>query len=69
MKKYFVYIMASKTKVLYIGMTDVIQRRIFENRSGLVEGFTKRYNVNKLVYYESQPDLESAIKREKQLKN
>ena len=61
--------MASKTKVLYVGMTDILARRVFEHKSGLVEGFTKSYNVNKLVYYESQPDLESAIKREKQLKN
>ena len=50
-------------------MTDILARRIFEHKSGLVEGFSKRYNVNKLVYYESQTDLESAIKREKQLKN
>ena len=65
MKSYFVYILASKNKVLYVGMTDILQRRIFEHKSGLIEGFTKRYNVNKLVYYESQSDLESAIKREK----
>jgi len=69
MKSYFVYIMASKTKVLYVGMTDILARRVFEHKSGLVDGFTKRYNVNKLVYFESQPDLESEIKREKQLKN
>lgn len=50
-------------------MTDVLTRRIFEHKSGLVEGFTKRYNVHKLVYYESQPNLKSAVKREKQLKN
>jgi len=69
MKKYFVYILSSKKKVLYVGMTDILQRRTYEHKVGLVEGFTKRYNVDKLVYYESQPDLESAIKREKQLKN
>ena len=69
MKNYYVYILSSKNKVLYVGMTDVLARRIFEHKSGLVEGFTKKYNVNKLVYQESQPDLESAIKREKQLKN
>ncbi len=69
MKSYFVYILSSKTKVLYVGMTDNLSRRIFEHKSGLVVGFTKRYNVNMLVYYESQPDLKSAIKREKQLKN
>ncbi len=69
MKKYFVYILSSKNKVLYVGMTDNLSRRIFEHKQRLVEGFTKKYNVNILVYYESQPDLESAIKREKQLKN
>ena len=50
-------------------MTDILQRRIYEHKLGLVKGFTKRYDVNKLVYYESQPDLEAAIKRERQLKN
>ncbi len=69
MNCYFVYIMSSKNKVLYVGMTDVIQRRVYEHKLGLVEGFTKKYNVNKLVYYELLPDLKSAIKREKQLKN
>jgi putative endonuclease len=69
MKKYFVYILSSKNKVLYIGMTDILQRRTYEHKLGLIEGFTKRYNVNKLVYFEVQPSLEDAIKREKQLKN
>ncbi len=69
MKNYYVYILSSNKKVLYVGMTDVLARRIYEHKLGLVEGFTKRYNFNKLVYYESQPDLQSAIKREKQLKN
>jgi len=69
MKYYYVYILSSKKKVLYVGLTDVLARRIYEHKLGLVEGFTKRYNINKLVYYESQPDLQSAIKREKQLKN
>ena len=69
MKNYFVYILASKNKVLYVGMTDIIQRRTYEHKLGLIEGFTKKYNVNKLVYYESQPDYESALKREKLLKN
>jgi putative endonuclease len=50
-------------------MTNILQRRVYEHKLGLVEGFTKKYNVNKLVYYESQPDLENAVKREKQLKN
>ena len=66
---YFVYILSSKNRVLYVGMTHVLARRVFEHKSGLVDGFTKKYNVNKLVYFESQPDLKRAIKREKQLKN
>ncbi len=69
MKKYYVYILNSKNKVLYIGMTNELSRRIYEHKNSLIEGFTKSYNVHDLVYYEIQPNLESAIKREKQLKN
>lgn len=69
MKKYYVYILASKNKVLYIGMTNELSRRIYEHKNSLIDGFTKSYNVHDLVYYEIQPNLESAIKREKQLKN
>lgn len=65
MKTYFVYILSSANKVLYVGMTDKLTRRVYEHKLGLVDGFTKRYNVNMLVYYESQLDLKSAIKREK----
>ena len=68
MKCYFVYILFSKTKVLYVGMT-ILAKRIYEHKLGQVEGFTKKYNVNILVYFETQPDIASAIKREKQLKN
>ncbi len=50
-------------------MTDSLSRRIFEHKKGLVEGFTKKYNVNRLVYYEVHPNVKEAIKREKQLKN
>jgi putative endonuclease len=69
MKNYFIYILSSKSRVLYIGLTNILPRRIYEHKLGLVEGFTKKYSVNRLVYYESQPDLKSAINREKQLKN
>jgi putative endonuclease len=61
--------MSSKGRVLYIGFANVLARRVFEHKSGLIEGFTKKYNVNKLVYYEVLPDLKSAVKRERQLKN
>jgi len=69
MKKYFVYILSSKNKTLYIGFTDILARRIYEHKLGLIDGFTKKNNVNQLVYYESHPTLTNAVKREKQLKN
>ncbi len=69
MKQYYVYILSSKNKTLYIGFTDILARRIYEHKLGLIDGFTKKYNVNRLVYQEVHPDMNSAIKREKQLKN
>jgi len=69
MKHYFIYILSSKNKVLYVGMTDNLSRRIYEHKERLVDGFTKEYNVDRLVYYEVHPDLKSVVKREKQLKN
>ena len=69
MKRYFIYILSSRNKVLYVGMTDNLARRIYEHKQRLVEGFTKEYNVDKLVYYEILAGLKSVIKREKQLKN
>ena len=66
---YFVYILASwDDSVLYIGVTSNLERRLYEHRNGLVEGFTKKYNVHKLVYFEHTNDVYSAISREKQLK-
>ncbi|MEO0128565.1 MAG: GIY-YIG nuclease family protein [candidate division WOR-3 bacterium] len=69
-KQYYVYILANKTnKVLYIGVTNNLERRIYEHKHKLVPGFTKRYNLTKLVYYEFTNDVKSALYREKQLKN
>ena len=66
---YFVYILANwDDSVLYIGVTSNLERRLYEHRNGLVEGFTKKYNIHKLVYFEYTNDVYSAISREKQLK-
>jgi len=68
-KTYFVYILASKRNgTLYIGVTNNLKKRVFEHKQGLVEGFTKKYNVKTLVYYEWADDVRSAIQREKNLK-
>ena len=65
---YFVYIMASKKNgTLYIGMTNDLVRRVYEHKSGITVGFTRKYSVHTLVYYEQTDDVYSAIQREKQL--
>jgi putative endonuclease len=67
---YFVYILASRIGgTLYIGVTNDLIRRVFEHKSKFVRGFTKRYDVVRLVYYEQYDDIEQAILREKRLKN
>ena len=66
---YFVSILSNwDDSVLYIGVTSNLPRRLYEHRNGLADGFTKRYNVHKLVYFEYTKDVYSAISREKQLK-
>ncbi len=69
MKEYCVYIITNKSKTLYIGMTNNLVRRIYEHKNKIIEGFSKKYNLTKLVYYEQCTDVREAIKREKQLKN
>ncbi|MCB9211115.1 MAG: GIY-YIG nuclease family protein [Ignavibacteriales bacterium] len=69
MKDYYVYIITNNKKTLYIGVTNNLQRRIYEHKNQLIEGFSKKYNLNKLVYYEIYSEINDAIKREKQLKN
>ena len=67
-KQYFVYILSSITKTLYVGVTNNLQRRVLEHKKELVDGFTKKYKVKKLVYFEMTYDVLSAIEREKQIK-
>ena len=66
---YYVYILTNKSdRVMYIGVTSNLERRLYEHKQELVDGFTKKYHVHKLVYYEQTSDIRSAIQREKELK-
>ena len=67
--QYYIYILAIKRNgTLYIGVTSNLVKRVYEHKNNIIEGFTKKYNIHKLVYYETTNDIESAIRREKQLK-
>ncbi|MEE3429094.1 MAG: GIY-YIG nuclease family protein [Ruminococcus sp.] len=68
-RNYCVYILTNENgNVMYIGVTNNLSRRIYEHKNKLVKGFTQKYNVHKLVYYESMSDVKAAIIREKQIK-
>lgn len=68
-KRFFVYLMASQPNgTLYVGVTSDLIKRAWQHRTGTVEGFSKKYRVHRLVYFEKQPDALSAILREKQIK-
>jgi len=68
-RQYYVYIMTNvRNATLYTGVTNDLRKRVHEHKEKLVEGFTKRYNITKLVYYEMCTDIEGAILREKQIK-
>jgi len=68
MKEYYVYIMSNKSGTLYTGVTNDLERRIWEHKNHVIEGFTKRYNIKQLLYFESSDDVTAAIAREKQIK-
>jgi putative endonuclease len=69
-KQYYVYIIVNKTNtVLYVGVTNNLERRVYEHKQKFVEGFTKEYNVDKLVYFEEYESIDNAITREKTIKN
>ncbi|MDO8806410.1 MAG: GIY-YIG nuclease family protein [Elusimicrobiota bacterium] len=68
-RQYYIYIMTNwSDTVLYTGVTNNLVRRVYEHKQKLVQGFTSKYNITKLVYYETTPDVNSAIGREKQIK-
>ena len=69
LKSYYVYIIAKHRRgALYVGITNNLKRRIYEHRNNLIEGFSKKYNIHNLVYYQETNDINVAILREKQLK-
>jgi putative endonuclease len=68
MKEYYIYIMSNKSGTLYTGVTNNLEQRVYQHKHKLIEGFTQRYNINRLVFYESTDDVVSAIAREKQIK-
>ena len=67
-KRYYVYIMASRSRNLYTGVTNSIYQRALQHKSGEIDGFTKKYNISRLVYYEIFEHIGNAIAREKQIK-
>ena len=67
-KEYYVYIMTNPARTFYIGVTNDLERRVYEHKTGSVPGFTSRYGLTWLVYYEQTEDVQAAIMREKQLK-
>ena len=68
MKTYYVYILSSRRRTLYTGVTSDLRRRVYQHRFKVLDGFTKRYNVTVLVYFETTNDVCAAIAREKQIK-
>jgi len=68
MTQHYVYIMTSASRVLYTGVTNDLHRRVWEHKQKRIDGFTKRYNVTRLDYYEETSDIRAAIEREKQIK-
>jgi putative endonuclease len=68
MKEYYVYILSNKRGTLYTGITNDLERRVYQHKNKLILGFTKKYNITDLVYFEPTDDVTAAIAREKQIK-
>jgi len=67
-KQYYVYIMSSRSRNLYTGVTNNLERRVWQHKNGLLKGFTSQYRIERLVYFEAGNDIRVAISREKQIK-
>lgn len=68
-KIYYIYLLTTRNnKVMYVGVTSKLEKRLYEHKNKLIDGFTKKYNVDKLVYFEETADVNSAIAREKEIK-
>ena len=65
---YYIYIMTNHSGTFYVGVTSDLLQRVYQHKKGMVEGFTKKYRVNRLVYFEEIPSKSSALEREKQIK-
>jgi putative endonuclease len=68
-RDYFVYILANWSRTLYVGVTNDLERRLFEHKQRLIPGFTRTYKIDRLMYFEATPNVFAAIGREKQLKS
>jgi putative endonuclease len=68
-RAYFVYILASKSGVLYVGSTSDLARRVYQHRHGLLPGFTQQYNVNRLVWYDVAPNSRAMVEMEREVKS
>ena len=68
-RHYYVYIMTNHSGTLYTGVTNDLRRRMYEHKQKLVPGFTQKYNITRLAFYEETPDVEAALAREKQIKD
>jgi putative endonuclease len=68
LNQYYVYILTNRSRTLYTGVTNNLVRRVYEHKQKLVRGFTEKYNIHQLVFYEETSDVNAAIAREKQIK-
>ena len=69
MKSYYVYVMTNSTRTLYTGVTNNLERRVYEHKHKIIPGFTSKYNINRLIYYEETNSIHVAIAREKEIKS